>query len=214
MPVVDFIIPDYFTRIVTWKVSETNEDLLRILKLSKDRLSTYNLLTPKRKREYLGLRACLMALGLDNNVKYTDKGKPYVEGTYNISVSHSHGMVCVGASSFQIGVDIELERNKKIENIKEKFVREDEFSFIPKDNQKDYLHIIWGLKEALYKIHQGNLWSFLNHYRVEPFKLNMDKNIICWITDNISSSKYFANYKKINNYYMAYVLNYGFGSSK
>ena len=81
MPIVDFIIPDYFTRIVTWKVSETNEELLRILKLDNIRQGKYDSLTPKRKREYLGLRACLMALGLDSTVKYTKEGKPYVEGT-------------------------------------------------------------------------------------------------------------------------------------
>lgn len=208
MPIVDFIIPDYFTRIVTWKVSETNEELLRILKLNNKRQERYESLTPKRKREYLGLRACLMALGLDEKVQYTPEGKPFVEGTYNISVTHSHGMVCVGASSFNIGVDIELERDNKINNIKYKFIREDEFKFIPKEQEKDYFHIIWGLKEALYKIHQGYLWSFLNHYRVEPFSLEGDKPITCWIIDEKASVKYYARYKKINNYYMAYVLNY------
>ncbi len=208
MPIVDFVIPDYFTRIVTWKVSETNEELLRVLKLNKVRQERYESLTPKRKREYLGLRACLMALGLDNMVQYTPEGKPFVEGTYNISISHSHGVVCVGASSFNIGVDIELERDEKINNIKYKFIRDDEFKFIPKEQEKDYFHIIWGLKEALYKIHQGNLWSFLNHYRVEPFSLKSDKPIVCWIIDEKSSVKYYAYYKKINNYYMAYVLNY------
>lgn len=208
MPVIDFIIHDYFTRIVSWKVSETNEELLRILKLTKRRQETYDSLTPKRKREYLGLRACLMALGLDDNVQYTPAGKPFVEGTYNISVSHSHSVVCVGASSFNIGVDIELERDEKINNIKYKFIRSDEFEFIPEESKKDYYHIIWGIKEALYKIHQGNLWSFLNHYKIEPFELKSDKPIVCWITDDHSSVKYYAHYKKINNYYMAYVLNY------
>lgn len=208
MPVIDFIIHDYFTRIVSWKVSETTEELLRILKLTKRRQETYDSLTSKRKREYLGLRACLMALGLDENVQYTPQGKPFVEGTYNISVSHSHSVVCVGASSFNIGVDIELEREEKINNIKYKFIRSDEFEFIPKESQKDYYHIIWGIKEALYKIHQGNLWSFLNHYKIEPFELKSDKPIICWITDEYSSVKYYAHYKKVNNYYMVYVLNY------
>lgn len=208
MPIVDFIIPDYFTRIVTWKVSETNEELLRILKLDNIRQGKYDSLTTKRKREYLGLRACLMALGLDSTVKYTKEGKPYVEGTYNISVSHSHGVVCVGASSFNIGVDIELERDEKINTIKYKFIRKDEFEFIPKGEEKDYYHILWGLKEALYKIHHGNLWSFLNHYRVEPFQLKSDKPIVCWIIDEKASVKYYAYYKKINNYYMTYVLNY------
>lgn len=210
MPVVDFQIPDYFTRIVTWKVSETNEELLTKLKLTKARQERYASLTPKRKREYLGLRACLMALGLDDNIKYTPEGKPFVEGTYNISVSHSHGMVCVGASELSIGVDIELIRNHKIEMIKDKFIRKDEAEFIAKypEQKIEYHHIIWSLKEALYKIHQGNLWSFRNHYLVEPFELKEEKPIICWVLEGIYKIKYYAHYKKINNYYMVYVLNY------
>jgi len=208
MPVTAFIVPDYFTRIVTWKVSETNEELLSILKLNKRRQGIYESLTPKRRREYLGLRACLMALGLDDHIKYQPNGKPYVEGTDNISVSHSHGVVCVGASSFNIGVDIELEREEKIFNIKNKFIREDEFAFIPKEHEKDYFHIIWGLKEALFKIYQGNLWSFLNHYKIEPFDLKDNNPIICWVIDENSEAKYYAHYKKINNYYLVYVLNY------
>lgn len=208
MPVIDYINDFKHTRIITWEVSESDEELLEHLQLEDYRREKYTNLRPKQAREYLGLRACLKKLDLDYDVNYDERGKPFLPTNKEISITHSYGLVSVGVSEYNIGIDIELARPKKILNIKHKFARPDESCWIPKDHEIEYLHVIWGMKEGLYKLNGGNLWNFLNHYRVEEFELVENNQIICWISDEIKSRKYHAFYKMIGEYYLVWVLDY------
>lgn len=198
------------TRIVCWKLTESNEELLAFLSLSEKRLEKYHVLRPKQAREYLGLRACLKVLNLDYDVLYNEKGKPYLPTSNELSITHSYEYVAVGISNLPLGIDIEKSRPKKILNIKEKFVREDEFSWLKKypDQLVDYLHILWGLKEGLYKLNGGNLWNFLHHYRIEEFSLDENQVIPCWISDEKSSRIYYGHFQKIDDFYLTWVVDY------
>ncbi|MGV0756335.1 4'-phosphopantetheinyl transferase superfamily protein [Empedobacter brevis] len=208
MPIIDYINDFKHTRIITWEVTESNEDLLEYLQLEDYRMEKYKNLRPKQAREYLGLRACLKQLDLDYDVNYDERGKPFLPTNKEISITHSYGLVSVGVSEFNIGIDIELARPKKILNIKHKFAREDEITWIPQAHEIEYLHIIWGIKEGLYKLNGGNLWNFLNHYRVEEFSLGENEQIRCWISDEVKSRKYHAFYKMVGDYYLVWVLDY------
>lgn len=211
MPVIDYIKDD-FTEIVVWDVTETKEELLDYVNLTPRRIAKIASMPEKQTLEFLGLRSCLMELNSDLDVNYDNKGKPYLESNHHLSITHSYGKVAVGLSQFKIGIDIEKKRNKKIINIAKKFLREDEIAWIPRDeNYAHYLHIIWGLKEGLYKLNGGNLWNFLNHYRVEPFEIHSNGPLICWISDESSSRKYYGYYKMIEDYYLVWVLDYEVG---
>ncbi len=206
MPVIKHINNEEY-ELVVWNVTEPNDLLLSSLSLSQEQLEKYYSLSEKRKKEYLGIRASMQVLGRDDEVFYDEKGKPYIKDNMYISFSHSYGKVAVAISKFPIGVDIELERNKKIRNIESKFIREDEALFIPDNHEKDaYLHIIWGIKEGLYKLNGGNLWNFLHHYKVESFDLQEYKPIYTWVMDENSSNKYAAFYTLVENYYLVWVL--------
>ncbi len=208
MPIIDYINKPDLVKIITWEVSESDDELLDFLQLNDYRLKKYANLRPKQAREYLGLRACLKELGLDYDVNYDEKGKPFLPTNKEISITHSYGKVAVGVSPFSIGIDIELSRPHKIANIKNKFVRLDEQEWLPTANEIEYLHIIWGIKEGLYKLNGGNLWNFLHHYRVEAFELEENKPIVCWISDQNKSQKFTAYYKMVGDYYLVWVLDY------
>lgn len=206
MPLINSLHKEHNTQIVCWKTDETDEELLEFLQLSPYRIMKYLTLAPKQAREYLGLRACLKVLNLDLDVLYNEKGKPYLPANKQISITHSYDMVCIGVSKFNLGIDIELNRPHKILNIKNKFIREDENTWIPKDLEEQYLHVIWGIKEGLYKLNGGNLWNFLHHYRIQPFELEENKAFDCWIIDENSSQKFLGYYQKLNDYYLTWVL--------
>lgn len=208
MPVIDFI-EDNFTKIVVWQVSESKEALLEHVKLTPDRLQKIQDMPLKQVMEYLGLRACLIALDYDVDVHYDEKGKPYLDANHHLSITHSYGLVAVAISHYHIGIDVEKRREAKILNIANKFLRTDELLWIPENGDySNYLHVIWGIKEGLYKLNGGNLWNFRHHYRVEPFELKPFQPIICWISDKNSSRMYFAYYKMIEDYYLIWVLDY------
>jgi len=208
MPLINSLHNDEFTRIVCWKTTESDEELLSYLNLSPYRIMKYLTLGPKQGKEYLGLRACLKELNLDFDVYYNRSGKPYLPSSKQLSITHSFDMVCIGLSKFNIGIDIEKNRPGKILNIKEKFIRDDEAGWIPAEKEEEYLHVIWGIKEGLYKLNGGNLWNFLHHYRVEPFELKQNTPISCWISNEKESDKFLANYMMIEDYYLVWVLDY------
>lgn len=208
MPLINSSYKDEFTRIVCWKTEESDEELLSYLKLSPYRVMKYLTMNPKQAKEYLGLRACLKELDLDLDVLYNEKGKPYLPTDKKLSITHSFDMVCIGLSQFNIGIDIEKYRPNKILNIKSKFIREDEDEWIPKEKEDIYLQIIWGIKEGLYKLNGGNLWNFLHHYKVEPFELEENSVINCWILDEEKTQKYHAFYNLIEDYYLVWVLEF------
>ncbi len=208
MPLHKEFLLDNYTKIVIWKVSEQPELLIETLQLSDKKLAKYHTLSDKRKSEFMGLQLCLKQLNVDIEVLYDDKGKPYLESSNHISITHSHGIVAVALSRYKIGIDIELEREKKIKAIERKFIRDDE-QFVNEKPEKSntFLHIIWGIKESLYKLDGGKFWSFLKHYRVERFALK-DKFINCWITKETVSDKYYAFWRKIDNYFLVIVMDY------
>lgn len=207
MPLINSLYEDESTRIVGWKTVESDEELLDYLNLSTYRIMKYLTLPPKQAKEYLGLHACLKELNLDFDVYYNEKGKPYLPTNKQVSITHSFDMVCVGVSKYYIGIDIEKSRPEKILNIKNKFIRaNDEALWIPNEREEEYLHVIWGIKEGLYKLNGGNLWNFLHHYKVESFELSERKPISCWISDEKSTQNYRAYYQMVEDYYLVWVL--------
>lgn len=211
MPLISSLYQDEFTRIVGWETTETDEELLAHLNLNPYRIMKYLTLAPKQAKEYLGLHACLRELNLDFDVYYNEKGKPYLPSNKQLSITHSFNMVCIGLSQFNIGIDIEKHRPEKILNIKDKFIRaSDEALWIPTEREEEYLHVIWGIKEGLYKLNGGNLWNFLHHYQVEAFELIENSAITCWISDENSTRKYRAYYQMVKDYYLVWVLDEAF----
>lgn len=211
MPLIRSLYQDEFTRIVGWQTIESDEELLAKLNLNPYRIMKYLTLGPKQAKEYLGLQACLRELNLDFDVYYDQKGKPYLPTNKQLSITHSFDMVCIGLSQFDIGIDIEKFRPKKILNIKEKFIRaSDEALWIPKEREEEYLHIIWGIKEGLYKLNGGNLWNFLHHYKVDAFELCENRAITCWISDEKQSRKFHAYYQMVKDYFLVWVLDEAF----
>ncbi len=206
MPLINSLHHDEFTRIVGWKTTESDEELLDYLQLSPYRIMKYLTLGSKQGKEYLGLRCCLKELNLDFDVYYNKNGKPYLPSNKQLSITHSFDMVCIGLSKFNIGIDIEKYRPNKILNIKDKFIREDEDQWIPKEKEEEYLHVIWGIKEGLYKLEGGKLWNFLHHYKVEPFELGENREIICSVFDENFYRRYSAFYALVEDYYLVWVL--------
>ena len=207
MPVIHEIKRRH-SHLVVWEIKETNKELIDMLKLSDEKLRKFEQLTNNRQREFLGIRACFEYLNIKGEVLYEPSGKPYIKSNHHISISHSWGKVAFIISKFAVGIDIEKNRPKKILNIKDKFIRPDEWGFIERNKISEYLHTIWGFKEALYKLHNGNLWSFSNHYRVQKFKYNYDQRIICEIIDKEHHTQYYTGYydRIKDGFYLIYVL--------
>ena len=81
-------------------------------------------------------------------------------------------------SSRNIGLDMEIRREKVIK-IADKFM-ENEFSYLDPTHLEDYVRrliVIWGVKEALYKMFSRKNLSFKQNIDVHPFVMEDAKGI-------------------------------------
>ncbi|MBC9811928.1 4'-phosphopantetheinyl transferase superfamily protein [Crocinitomicaceae bacterium CZZ-1] len=114
----------------------------------------------KRELEQRGVRTSLLELGFDTSVLYRESGQPYLEHYPElfVSISHSKGWFAVYVSSHPVGIDIEVE-NPRIKEGASYFVNEQEQSFV---GSLTDLHLIWGAKEAFYKLKEGMIPDLKN----------------------------------------------------
>ncbi|AGD98259.1 putative phosphopantetheinyl transferase [Blattabacterium sp. (Blatta orientalis) str. Tarazona] len=200
-------IPHFHTKVIVFKWGHLKTRFLeKLLILSEKDKKHLLYLSEKRKKEFLGVRYALRYIGINKNVFYNEKRKPFLfpQEKY-ISFSHSFEKIAIAISSYHIGIDIEKLR-KKIVRVKKKFIREDESIFIHQNYEIDYLHIIWGIKESLYKLEGGIFPSFLDRYKVSPFCIKKDFCISCWIMKDSYSKRFSAFYRKIDDHYLVYII--------
>lgn len=110
---------------------------------------------PQRRAETLAARRALLALRPDAAAARLVKdrfGKPHLPDGAHLSLTHSHGHAAALVAAVACGVDLQL-RVSKILQLRSKFERPDERAFVAAaDDEAGALHVLWGAKEALYKL--------------------------------------------------------------
>ena len=125
------------SKVVLWDT--TDEEVLKLdKKLKVEKIIDFQKLSPKRKREFVGIYLGLDYLGIKQALKYSEHGKPFVEKGGFISISHSFGLVALALSKRrEIGVDIEKKKEIALK-VKHKFIHREELKFINMKNPKLY----------------------------------------------------------------------------
>jgi phosphopantetheinyl transferase len=163
------------TQIFVWKITESYSDLFDGVLLNENNLRRLSgMKSELHQRGFLSVRMLLQEAGYsDFDLHYDEFGKPYLKNGKYISITHSHHFSAIIVSDQTVGIDIELQREKII-RIADKFVDE-EFSYLDKNNQEEYikkLTVIWGAKEAIFKIRNEKGISFKDHIKVKAFRLD------------------------------------------
>ncbi len=97
-------------------------------------------------------------------------GKPYLENSHSyISFSHSgHFAAAIYNNDEPVGIDIQ-ELKPKIINIAPKFCSDREMAYLDNEHRVEMLHVIWGVKEAVFKKYGKGEVLFKEHIFVHPF---------------------------------------------
>lgn len=158
------------SKLGVWKITEPPEFFTTQLNLTPNEQATVDRLPPLRQREWLASRNLLKVLiGLDESLEIASHptGKPYLIGrTDEISLSHSADCVAVMLGQAMVGVDIQICK-EKIVTLEHKFARPEEQACIDRRDVVRHLHLLWGAKEALYKIYARKQLHFLTHLHVD-----------------------------------------------
>lgn len=206
MPLYKTIQPDSQTVVKIWKITESYDDLMAPLDLKPSSLErVLGMKSNIHQRGFLSVRHLLRSFGYtDQDLYYDDNGKPHLKDGKHISITHSFEFSGVIVSEAEVGIDIEMQRDK-IAIIAHKFV-DYEFNYLNK-SAEDYvrkLTVIWGVKESLYKLFATPGMLFREHFLVIPFMLD-HLETVAWIDYNNQKHKYKSHFLEFEGYTCAYV---------
>lgn len=195
------------TAIYVWKVEEDFNWLFRNTSLRDVSLARLEGMKSEiHQRGFLSVRHLLNEAGYDDfDLFYDENGKPNLKDGKHISITHSHNFSAIIVSSENVGIDIELQR-EKITRIADKFI-EYEFSYLNK-KERDYvrkLTVIWGAKEAKYKMCNSRSLSFKDDMKVEEFKLDKLKGKAS-VSQNEFEKAFDFHFEEFENFTLVYAL--------
>lgn len=203
---------DSQTRLGLWKIDEGSEELKKQAKLDAVEEVQYNSFKSEiRKKQWLSYRILLkkMLSPFPVALEYDDYGKPHLKnnGPY-LSISHSGDYSAVITSKVHpVGIDIECLK-ERIYRISHKFLRTEEDQNIGETNRLEKLYIVWGAKEALYKIYGRPEIEFQRDISVDSFDYLCSGKGRCMASMKTPEGleKFSIFYEKISGYMLVYAL--------
>jgi len=207
MPLYKTITPNSQTTVKIWKINESYEYIFGPLDLKSNSLErVLGMKSKLHQRGFLSVRHLLRDFGYtDQDLYYDENGKPHLKDGKHISITHSFTFSAVIISDAEVGIDIEMQR-EKIGRIANKFV-DYEFQYLEKDSDcyVRRLTVIWGIKESLYKLFATPGMLFREHFLIIPFLIE-DEETVSWIDYNNKKYRFNANFLEFEGFTCAYVI--------
>ncbi len=160
-----------------WKIEEDFDSLFQSVSLQDTSLARVEQMkSESHQKGFLAVRMLLQHLGYsDYDLYYDDKGKPHLKDNTCISISHSHQFSCIALSNENIGVDLEILKEKTLK-IAARYMDTSHLEGLDQKKQLQKATIVWGIKECIFKIKNQIGISFLDHIFESPFALE-DKKV-------------------------------------
>ncbi len=178
-----------------WHIAEDVTSLVRAVSLndlSQKRLD--GMKSESQQKAFLAVRMLLQHLGYsDHDLTYDAAGKPHLKQelrgikyenenpipiTYYpqpnnkfISISHSHDFAAICISDQEVGIDIELRKEKTLK-IAARYMDVRHLEGLTNEEQIAKATIVWGIKEAVFKIKSEKGISFPYNIFESDFKLS------------------------------------------
>jgi len=153
-------------------LQEDSESLLSRLSDKEKYLPVIERMIENRKREWLTIRVLLKELiGEEKEILYNSIGKPYLsDNSFYISISHTKGYAALILNR-ENKVAIDIERiTPKVENIRKRFVNDEEENALSQLNERIHLLLYWSAKESLFKWLGLEDVNFKTDFHISPFE--------------------------------------------
>jgi phosphopantetheinyl transferase len=208
MPLFKTILHNSKTEILVWKITETLEQLLlEVILNEKSKARLAGMKSVSHQCGFLSVRKLLQEKGYtDFDLYYDEFGKPHLNDGRHISISHSHEFSTIILSDQNCGIDLEMQREKII-TIAHKFA-EHEFEFLKDVGEKNYIRqltVIWGAKEAVFKIRNEEGISFKDHIYVTPFNIEM-KASVALLRFGLLNMNYNIFFEEVDHFTLVYAF--------
>jgi 4'-phosphopantetheinyl transferase len=206
MPLFKTIKHKEQTHILVWHITETLDELKQGISLVENSVQRLeNSHSEQHQKGFVSIRQLLKIMGYaDADLFYTADGKPHLKDGKRISITHSFDFAAIIISDFAVGIDIEMNR-EKILKIAPKFMSE-EWAFYDAARGVEFLTVIWGAKESLYKIHPDGGLLFKEHLPIEPFQLQ-DGKTKGWIKKDKYYEFFYIYFESFEGYTLVFAVN-------
>ncbi len=209
MPLYKIIQHDLTTKILIWEITESYEELLdAVILTKKNKGRLLEMKSYMHQCAFLSVRKLLQEINrTDLDLHYDENGKPHLLDGSFISITHSHQFSAIIISKQAVGIDIELQREKII-RLADKFVSDTQLVEILKRNKEQYINTLtlqWGAKEAVFKIQSEKGISFKNHITVSTEDVN-DGETTAKLNFEGFSKEFFIYYQFFENFVLVYAL--------
>lgn len=176
MPLIRFIKTDS-AKIGIWNISEREAFFSNRINLGK------NVQHPHKRLQHLAARYLLTELEPDfpvNEIQIAPSNKPYLPGnSFHFSLAHGGDYAAAIVSrDDRVGIDVE-KISSKVGRVASKFLREDELSFINKEQYLAHLTLCWCAKESVFKWDGNGGMDFRAYIHLRSFPFSYQGNILC-----------------------------------
>ncbi|WP_324719822.1 4'-phosphopantetheinyl transferase family protein [Salinimicrobium sp. HB62] len=207
MPLYKRITINPTTKVLIWKIEEPLDELRKGIDLTpycSERVE--GMKSELHQRGFMSVRHLLAAAGYtDFDLFYDDEGKPHLRDGKFISITHSFNFSGIIVSDREVGIDIEKQRDK-ILLIAQKFTPLEEYRTVANTEALiRKLTIVWGAKEAVYKLYAQPKVSFLQHINIIDFDFD-DLRTTGKITFNGETSWYEFEFLEFEGFTCVYTL--------
>lgn len=176
MPLFKTININNDTTVFLWKITEDFNELFRQASLKDTSLTRLeNMKSESHQKGFLSVRMLLQHCGYtDFDLIYNELGKPHLKDNKHISISHSFDFAAIALSNKSIGIDIEQVKAKVL-RIAPRFMEMWHLENLSESDQMKKATVIWGTKEAIFKIKSEQGISFPDHIFEKEFSLHDKK---------------------------------------
>lgn len=207
MPLYKKIQHNSHTILYIWKIEESQHQLEKGLDLQpKTRKRMEAMKSEMHRKGFLSVRHLLHAAGYtDYDLSYDDNGKPHLQDGKCISITHSFTYAAIAVSEENVGVDIEMQR-EKICRIADKFIGDEEFEvFAPLKTSVAWLTVFWGAKEAMYKMCNSQSLSFRDNMRIHSVDWETRRGV-CEVSSPVHTGCYLFEFLEFDNFTLVFTL--------
>ena len=206
MPLHKVIYLSNNTKLYLWKITEDLETLYKDVRLKDSSLSRLeSMKSESHKKGFLSVRKLLEHMGYnDFDLIYDAFGKPNLKPQgcsikdMHISISHSHDFSAIAISDKNIGIDIEILK-EKIVKIAPKFMNIDNLENLNNEDKIKKATVIWGIKESIFKIKNEPGISFPNHIFEDHFEFE-DKKTSALLKFNQKEERFKVEFDSFDAY--------------
>ncbi|GGC90154.1 4'-phosphopantetheinyl transferase [Flavobacterium lutivivi] len=188
------------TNLYLWKITESYDWFCENVKLKETSfLRLESMKSESHRKGFLAVRMLLQEIGYsDYDLFYNDFGKPHLQDGKHISISHSNDFSAVVISNEILGLDIEQLKEKTLK-IAPRFMQIHHLEGLSFEEKLKKSTVVWGIKEAIFKIKNEKGISFPEHIFEKPFDLK-DKKAVGILQFNGKEEFFNAHFDQIENY--------------